>query len=98
MERTSERINPDHWEDFPVKEPMVPKKDRTKPSTDQRKVRRRIRNNADHRDTVIPSNSERDTVLRSWGSRERVDGYRTADRPCLLHIRAQQVIDALEGS
>lgn len=92
------RIDPGDWEDIPMKEPMVPQKDRKKPSADQRKIRRQMRN-ADY--TRIERDESQDTVLRSWASRESVDRpygkYQTTDRPSLLSIRAQQALDFLEG-
>lgn len=96
MEKRSERVDRYDWEDLPVKEPMIPNKQRRKPSADQRKIRRKMRNSYHH--TQVESDPQQDAVLRSWASKESIDmKYRTADRPSLLSIRAQQVLDFLEG-
>lgn len=89
------KVDPNDWEDIPIKEPMIPQKDRKKPSADQRKIRRRMRN-TDY--SSISQDREQDAVLRSWASRESVENkYQTTGRPSLLSIRAQQALDFLEG-
>lgn len=97
--KNAERVDRYDWEDIPTQEPMVPNKERRKPSTDQRKLRRRMRNS--QYSTEMSRDTQQDTVLRSWASRESVDmqnsKYHTTDRPSLLSIRAQQALDFLEG-
>lgn len=62
------RIDPHQWEGVPTKEPMVPLKDRKKPSADQRKIRRRMKNGEYKRTDV----GVKRAVLDSWASKEGV--------------------------
>lgn len=102
MKKDAERITVDNWEKFPTRESMPPAQPgkREKPSSDQRKVRRRMKRQQRRQANVeVPSEhwNRGDAVLREWASKERMETlYHTADRPGLLAIRAQQVLDYLE--
>lgn len=49
MDKESARVNPEDWENEPNRQPMKPSGNRNKPSTDQRKVRRKMKRSREDR-------------------------------------------------